>query len=665
MRLSDREFFLDKLDLTIPMLKRAADMYENGDTAGACRVFADYIKENIDTSRYFSVAGKGYEGLPKGIGEGEYREMILEGYVYCVGMLYKYEGGRIIWDYNPTYNGYVEYGFHVNHHEEFVHLADAYMESGDERFARRYVDMILSWIEQAECPGKAVSDGARPWWRSIDSGNRMYCAWPYAVCAFLHSESVSPRTWVDIFKSIWEHSYRHVGLNTKYNWHTSEIYGVVTSALLYPFFRESREWLDWAIAEACRQVDMEIYPDGMQAELCTGYQLGVIGSFRAIERRLRAYGLPVPEKFERLYRLLFSSYMKLVTPSGIVNGTNDSSPLPIKRIMKTAVDLFPDDPTYRYFLTDGEQGTPPDYTSVVMPYSGFAVMRTGWERDAIYACLDSGPEGTAHIHEDKLNFTLHAYGANMLDDIGFYAYDTSDMRYFIVGSRSHNTGLVDGYGQNRSATHRWGEGIDVANTQTPAWGEYADVTALSDIEYRDTADVELMAGTYRGDYGPELIKAQHRRKVIFFKRGVGAAGPLFLLLDSFESLDGKPHTYEVSFQERAVPYTLVGGRVTNFFENGATLTTLGDTVPTVAIGQHEPRYVGWRPIHGPEEHEHEPAPFVSFAKNGVSARFVTLLYPSRTEAVPELSVALTDGGFSLSVDGESFAYSYTDPIFAI
>ena len=656
MKLSDKSFFSDKLDLTIPELKRAAELYESGDEPAACKAFSDFIKKTIRADILLSIPYKPQEGIPSGYTEKEYYEMILEGYVYSVGFLHKFEGGRIIWDHNPTYNGYIEFGFHLNYTGEFAHLATAYRESGDERFARRFVDMMSSWLEQTECPGKVVGDSARPCWRSIDSANRMYGAWPRAVCSFLHSPSVSDRMWVDIFKSIWEHSYRLIGLNTKFNWHTNEINGVLTSALLYPFFRESAEWYEWCIDEAKKQIDNEFYSDGFQAELCTGYQFGVIAHFRAIERLLRYFDKPVPEKFYEGYRVLLSPYFKLADPTGQVTPNNDSGGINIKTVANRALEIFPNDPFYTWFNTDGKEGTPPDFTSIVLPYSGFAVIRSSWEKNAFFAMLDSGPEGTAHIHEDKLNLIMTAYGEEMLDDIGFYAYDTSDMRYFAVGTRSHNSGLVDGYGQNRSATHRWAEGIDVENTQTPAFGEYVDLTALADVKYRNSEKYELMGGVYSGDYGPELVKAEHCRRVIFFKHGLGEAKPFFLLLDSFKSLDGKEHTYEVSFQHRALPVTVKDRAVITTYESGATLTTLSTVCPNILVGQYSPRYVGWRPIHGPEEHEHLPSPFVSFEKRGYTADYATLLYPAPSSKTPEFTLALEGEKLTISVNGEKYSF---------
>ena len=663
MKLSDKSFFCEKLDLSIPELKNAADLYERGQSDESCRLFVDYVRKAIKREPILNKPFKPQEGVPPGVSEKEYYEMILDGYVYSVGFLHKFEGGKIIWDHNPTYNGYIEFGFHLNYLGEIGHLANAYGESQDERFAVRFTEMISSWLEQAECPGKIVGDGGRPWWRSIDSANRMAAAWPRAVCAFLDSPSVSDRLWVDIFKSIWEHSYRLIGLNTTFNWHTSEIHGVLTNSLLYPFFREAEEWYEWCVSELKLQIRSEFYSDGFQAELCTGYQLGVINHFRSIERLLKSFNRPVPAELYDGYRILFSCFFKLADPTGFVTPNNDSGGIDIKRLASIALEVFPGDPLYTWYLTDGKEGTPPDFTSLVFPYSGFAVIRTSWKKDAFFAMLDSGPEGTAHIHEDKLNFIMTAYGERMLDDIGFYAYDTSDMRYFTVGTRSHNSGLVDGYGQNRTATHKWAKGIDVLHTQTPAFGERVDVTALADVKYKNTDKYELMGGTYRGDYGPMLIKTEHTRKVVFFKEGLKSAKPFFLLLDSFRSLDGKEHAYEVSFQHRALPVAVKGRSVVTTYNNGATLTTLSTVCPKILVGQYEPRYVGWRPIHSPLEHEHEPAPFVSFEKRGMNSDFATLLYPSKDENTPKLSLSLEGGELKITVDEEVFEFDVNSPEF--
>ena len=132
MKLSDKLFFSDKLDLTVPELKMAADAYASGDEGRACKLFADYIKKTVKKDLILANPYMPQEGVPDGYTEEEYWDMILEGYVYSVGFLHKFEGGRVIWDHNPTYNGYIEFGFHLNYTCEFGHLANAYQAKGDD-----------------------------------------------------------------------------------------------------------------------------------------------------------------------------------------------------------------------------------------------------------------------------------------------------------------------------------------------------------------------------------------------------------------------------------------------------------------------------------------------------------------------------------------------------
>ena len=98
MRLSDEKFFLETLDLDIAELGQAAELYKSGDTVRACHVFVEYVRKNLSIAEYMKHAMWSYEGLPTGVSYEEYCDMILDGYVYSVGKLYQYEGGRIIWD---------------------------------------------------------------------------------------------------------------------------------------------------------------------------------------------------------------------------------------------------------------------------------------------------------------------------------------------------------------------------------------------------------------------------------------------------------------------------------------------------------------------------------------------------------------------------------------
>ena len=89
-----------------------------------------------------------------------------------------------------------------------------------------------------------------------------------------------------------------------------------------------------------------------------------------------------------------------------------------------------------------------------------------------------------------------------------------------------------------------------------------------------------------------------------------------------------------------------------------------DAYPKIQIGQYAPDFIGWQPIHSTGEHEHAPSPVISYTKRGLEARFATLLIPSEKESDIQASVTLTDNGFVIGANGESFAFDHSDPRFA-
>ncbi len=87
----------------------------------------------------------------------------------------------------------------------------------------------------------------------------------------------------------------------------------------------------------------------------------------------------------------------------------------------------------------GYEPKEPDFTSVLLPDSGIAVMRDSWEEEAYYAALDFGPHGGGHGHCDKGNFVLYAEGEAWV----------VDSRYGWRKTEDHNTIVVDGENQQQ------------------------------------------------------------------------------------------------------------------------------------------------------------------------------------------------------------------------
>lgn len=639
MLFSEEYFYHDALDLSIPELEQAKEQFDAKNVKEAERLFASYLKKTLKPDLY---AGKPGKNLSDAARKNllDRADRICGGEVISVGQAYTFPDNRIDWSFNPTYNGFKEWTWCLSRHEEFVRLADAYACTGDEKYARQYVRMITSWIDQCECP-ENLPAGETFAWRTIEAGIRMLGSWHVAIHLFLHSPSVDDHTWVMIFRSVYEHAIRLVRFRTWRNWLIMEIGGLVKLSVLYPFFKEAKAWYEDGIGTLVHELSEQIYPDGFQFELTTDYHGDNLGNYRSVTSLCRRYGVSYPAELDDGIRRMYDLYPKLCRPDLRTPDINDGAEVYVPSVLSDASSSYPENEVYRWFASARKEGRPPEYDSIFLPYSGHAVMRSGWEEDAIWALFDGGPVGAGHRHEDKLSFQLYAYGASMLPDSGNFDYDTSLQRAYILSSRAHNTGLVDGYGQSRRDLYEWHR-EDIGKK-------------AAEMSFRTTGSYEITASSYDEGYGskiPEsgmpLILARHDRTVVFFKKGWKDIGPFFVLIDDFKAKEGE-HLFEVSFQLTADPLTLTGGQITVSFGNGASMLLTSSVRPRLFTGQYEPAYMGWRSIRTPGDHEHQPAAVVSYAKTGHGATFATVVLPVRQgETCPGLQISRQEDAFTLS-----------------
>ena len=80
---------------------------------------------------------------------------------------------------------------------------------------------------------------------------------------------------------------------------------------------------------------------------------------------------------------------------------------------------------WQYVHTNGAQGSAKGVNiSVMFPWAGEAVMKSGLGRNDTWAFFDVGPYGSSgHAHRDKLTFNLRAFGSMLLVDSGRFAYN--------------------------------------------------------------------------------------------------------------------------------------------------------------------------------------------------------------------------------------------------
>lgn len=646
MLLSEKQFYTEELDTSIPALAEVKAIYESGDVAGAECAFAQFFKSSLDTDKYFARAGREIS-LGKSVSDlslslTENADQICRGLVRSCSYSYDFKGD-IDWTFNGTPDGYREWLWQLNRHHIFKIVAGAYLATGDEKYAEWFNREMNNWINQAECPGWPVPDRCSkyPLWRTITAGIRQGGNWPFAIHAFLNSPSIEDKTWVRIAMSIWEHGQFLMNSPSSLNWLDIEMSGLNTLGTLYRFFKLSETWRSFAINLMAKELETQIYADGFQCELTTGYQSVVTSTYLNIYNTAKQYGMPLPDGFDKNIRLLFTMYPKLMRPDGKTPCTNDGGQVSVMERMEYAHKQFPDDPLFRDIL-DGKiaEVYPRD---VVMPYSGMITMRTGWGPEDVWLFFESAPFGAGHQHDDKLNIDLFAYGKDLLNVIGNFAYDGSEMRKLCVRTRGHNTGIVDGKGQNARPTHtRWSP---------------EKVNIKSDLEVNICESTVVAYGKYNRGYGGQLTPVTHERKVVFFREGLGGSRPFFVILDDFTAEDDTAHKCEVNFIPPVAPVTLRGRRATVDAGDGVTLELVTHAALSTVTGATAPEYMGFRPDRSERlVSEHTPSAFITVHGYGKEVHLATMLYPTPDGCAPELAVNCDENSFTVKLGEKEYKF---------
>ena len=262
--LSDKDFF-DTLDTA--MLPEICECARNEDFITARKLFSDHVRNSVDPQKYFSIDKK----IPKpklSAALKETAERALRHELRSCGVTMKF-GEKIDWFANPTFNQYKEWTWQLSRHSELKALAEAYRATGEERYAQGCVELFDSWVKQAIRPEPEERAGATLCWRTIECGNRMGLIWQDILHSLIHSPAFTDDIIIDWYKSVYEHAIRLRTHYTKGNWLIHEINGLAQIGILYPEFKDAREWTDFSVSKLDEELDLQVYPDSFQYELTT------------------------------------------------------------------------------------------------------------------------------------------------------------------------------------------------------------------------------------------------------------------------------------------------------------------------------------------------------------------------------------------------------------
>ena len=587
--------------------------------AAAATACADVNYRERPVAPGWTMAGWG-EAAPF---DREAADRIAAGEVTVVGISWSFPSGAIDWLFNPTaargsFNP--EWTWQLNRMSFWKTLARAYAETGDEKYAQAFARQFAGWIKQTGgVPPESGYNGRGSPWRTIEEGLRLLDSWNVAFEVFRRSPSFTDDLIREFVRSSRAQAKHLLAHSTDHNWLLMEMTGVYVFAVTFPEFPDSEAMRREALKRFTAAARAQLLPDGLHDELSSDYHCVFYLTMARIYRIARAAGLEceLPDDFRELLQRGAEGVLATTTPSFVQPCFNDSWATPASIVMGIAFEFFPERSDFRWAATGGREGAPPagGTASRFLPYAGIAVMRGDWSPDSSYLAFDVGPLGNCHEHQDKLSFTFWKGGEELIFDDGGGQYDDSEFRRYAISGYDHNTLLVDGLAQDRSAPRRSDRPIDAGWTTSPA-GDFA-------------------FGVYDQGFGPKRAKlAVHRREIRFDRRA-----DAFTVTDEATSADGAEHEYTLLFQldTTNVVVSADGRCLRASYGPGRKwsleMTFDGASGVSTASGRTAPSPAGW--FVGRDDTNVHPATTVFvIAPRALSRRFVTRLRAVRGPEIP-------------------------------
>jgi hypothetical protein len=621
--MTDEEFF-ERVNLHHPGLDRVRAAYEAGSLHQAKAALAEYYRNRIGT--YYFIDAR---NPAAGVRDPSRRLRGAEGLVMRRGVWDEslWEGNRFDWET-------AEMRFKERMYFFSAFAEAAVVEEGDE-IAQALVHLIRSFVDQHPMPAERVRVSMLS---TLAVGIRMRHEWPVTFLCLLQTTAFTDEDVVLFLKSVWDQTnFLYHNLSEASNWLTFELAGLYSSGAVYPEFKDAWDWRRRASMNTVEAMDVGWLPDGMIVEFSPPYGTFFSNYYRIYDLsehvgRLDEFNIG---EFYAKTETPFESFLRIMAPDRQTPAINNNGRADVVTVLKDALERFPERDDFRWIVTDGEEGEKPGFTSTDMPYSGFGVMRSGWERDANMLFCDFGPVGYRHAHQDGLAVNMWAYGRAVVFDDGLLGYDHHQaLPNYAMDTFSHNTVLVD----NRPQRRIW---YDNPHPKRMPYQKQED------FRWRSTEAYDVAAGIYDEPYGMQgtsssypfynesnffedwVYPATHYRRVLFLKPDI------FIVADTLVAKDGESHEYDVRWHLDTVKRSIA--------ENGSTVITEDAGQPNLELvalctdglevrmttAQMEPEILGW---NAGRTDNPRPATTVQHIKTGPeTVGFLTLLLPLRPD----------------------------------
>ncbi|NQT12234.1 MAG: alginate lyase family protein, partial [Planctomycetes bacterium] len=388
-------------------------------------------------------------------------------------------------------------------------LGRAYLLTGDEKYPAMFRELVCSWWDALPRMAAHAKCG---------SANGINVVWNSGLGSSIRALVMADGYWLSrrspafttelhrkilrIFLGHARYMYdTHMGRYNHSNFQASQCCWMAAAGILLPEFRDAPKWLDVAVRLTKERIRKNYTEDGFQLELCPQYHFTGMRDITRVVWLLRRNNMghllaegDLLARLERIYdlpiRLAHPTGHGAVMNSGVY-GTEWQTFMPIgmqlfdsklhawaaKRFI--AADFVPvakniseyvqfmDGPWVQALRQAREIDLPlPKFVNDLLKQSGIAVLRSGWERDALAMVFDfcRDPYG-GHAYPGRLSFDLWAYGKALVVNPGStLSYSMPEYGQWCHRTRGHNTVLVNNQDQarpHRAELRAWHDGQHV------------------------------------------------------------------------------------------------------------------------------------------------------------------------------------------------------------
>ena len=432
---------------------------------------------------------------------------------------------------------------HLGHHwlallvslHEFQFLADVYLRTGDEKYARGFVRVFEDWNKH--CP---PGSGSPSWSLAptmIRSGVMLR-----TFERIVHWQEWPHESKARFFNNIHDHLMFMQARRGPGNQDASNSEHLMRLAAGFPEFKAAPSWMQTGYERLSERIFEEILEDGVLNELASGYHHNAINTYTIAAERMLHHGLALSPAYLRRLEKMYEWALVMIRPDGSVPIVGRSAASGVRGVLRRGADLF-DRPDMLYVATQGAEGTPPNFLDGARSKAAFYTMRSGWtDPDALYLFLCARRNGyRGHVAHDALHIDLFAYGRDFFPDKNTYTYG-GDYQREARKTEKHTTVTIDEKSQNDTPS--------VVHAFIPS-------SASDPLSFIDASQ----AG-YPG--------AEHRRQVVFVRAAEGVM-PYYIVIDRITGQGERTVDQYFHFCPAELIVEDGGATVRTNFDDGANL----------------------------------------------------------------------------------------------